>query len=331
MKAYFLGAGASAGTLQSRGIRVPVAVQFGSVLFEIDPGWTKKYSELVKIVNHLNLPLTNWPLEPVWTYMDYYAKLRNAVPGGQKWSGESPQLKRALLQVYEKRCDQAADSLPRDGSYTLGNFLQHELARGDGIISFNYDTVIERLARRFDRYIQPVGPLRRHGAILLAKPHGSTSWTMDFSTCRVRSTSASGGLLVDSLSPEDVTDDIKSRREPLVLGAVPIKSELIKEVQASYGDNGRSWIDVYQTIMGQWRTVVEAIRDADTLVIVGYSFPPEDQYGRFLIREAMRLRRNSPPTIEFFELPEKEEERSQAIMDTFENRVAKPRYRGKIE
>ena len=55
----------------------------------------------------------------------------------------------------------------------------------------------------------------------------------------------------------------------------------------------------FQTIARQWRALVEAIRDADSVVIVGYSFPQEDQYGRFLLKEGIRLR-SSELTVEFF-------------------------------
>ena len=71
-----------------------------------------------------------------------------------------------------------------------------------------------------------------------------------------------------------------------MLGAVPIKSELIFEVQRFYG------LPVFDVVVQQWKTVVTAVREAEKLIVVGYSFPREDQYGRFLFREAVRLRKN---------------------------------------
>jgi hypothetical protein len=81
MKAFFLGAGASAGTLPSSDTfaGVPVAAQFGEILSKIEPEWTKKYPALVRIINHLHPSEKDWGLDPVWTCMDYYAKLQEAI------------------------------------------------------------------------------------------------------------------------------------------------------------------------------------------------------------------------------------------------------------
>jgi hypothetical protein len=74
--------------------------------------------------------------------------------------------------------------------------------------------------------------------------------------------------------------------------------------------------------------VVEAIRAADSLIIIGYSFPREDQYGRFLIQEGMRLRKNIL-SIEFYELKNQARKRAKDIMDAF-GRVPKPIFRGEV-
>jgi hypothetical protein len=63
----------------------------------------------------------------------------------------------------------------------------------------------------------------------------------------------------------------------------------VREVQVYY-----TTPEVFQVIMHQWRGVVDAVRDADELVVVSCSFPKEDQYGRFLFQEGMRLRGTRP-------------------------------------
>ena len=70
--------------------------------------------------------------------------------------------------------------------------------------------------------------------------------------------------------------------------------------------------------------------DADSVVIVGYSFPQEDQYGRFLLKEGIRLRR-SELTVEFFELEDRRSEREEAIRDVFGSRIQNLVYRGAVE
>lgn len=333
MKAFFIGAGASKGTFHSTATPVPVAAEFGEALQAIDPQWLDNYPALSEIVNHLSLSPNDWSLEPIWTYMDYCAKLQEAIPNSLPWTGEHPsrQMKKALLEVYGRRCDDAADQLPRDGSYTLGRLIERELNSGDIIISFNYDTIVERLARRFGHTFLSVyaQEQERRRGITLAKPHGSTSWTLDLNRIRrgspqhVISVGEHGEVPLNSLEPVDVDN----HREPLVLGAVPIKSELIREVQVQLHDESRP---VFDTIIRQWRTVVEAVRGADSVVVVGYSFPQEDQYGRFLLKEGMRLRERSL-TVEFFELEDKISERGEAILDVFGSRVENLIYRGAVE
>ena len=256
--------------------------------------------------------------------MDYYAKLEEAIPSSPPWSDESPQMKKALLEVYGRRCDDAADQLPLTDSYTLGRLIRNELNSGDIIISFNYDTIVERLARRFGYTLLSVDAQEqeRRKGITLAKPHGSTSWTLDlnYNPRRVISASNHSEVLINSLE----STDVDQCREPLVLGAVPIKSELIREVQDVCASP-----NVFETVTRQWQALVEAVRDADSVVIVGYSFPPEDQYGRFLLKEGIRLR-SSELTVEFFELKKKRRKRKKAIRDVFGSHVELV-YQGAVE
>ena len=325
MKVFFIGAGASKGTFHSTDTLVPVAADFGKALQAIDPRWSIHYPALLEIVNHLGLSPNDWSLEPVWTCMDYYAKLEKAIPNLRNWSGESPEMKKALLEVYGRRCDDVADQLPLTDSYTLGQLIKNELNPGDILISFNYDTIVERLARRFGHTLLSVGAQEqeRRKGITLAKPHGSTSWTLDlnYNPRRVISASNHGEVLLNSLE----STDVDQCREPLVLGAVPIKSELIREVQHVCASSS-----VFETVTRQWQALVEAVRDADSVAIVGYSFPPEDQYGRFLLQEGMRLRESSL-TVEFFELEDKMPERGKVILDVFGSRVENLVYRGAVE
>src|SRR6266446_3067376 len=131
MKAFFFLAGASRGSFPSNGVPVPVATEFGKVLQAIDSAWTQKYPNLSRVVSHLRLPPDHWSLEEVWSCMDYYAKLQEAIPMRRAWSEASPEMKKALLQVYGKRCDDLAEQLPLTGKYTLGRLIKDELAPGD--------------------------------------------------------------------------------------------------------------------------------------------------------------------------------------------------------
>jgi hypothetical protein len=62
-------------------------------------------------------------------------------------------------------------------------------------------------------------------------------------------------------------------------------------------------LDVIATIADPWREALAALSGATVLDVVGYRFPPEDAYGRFLIREALRTRPPAPPPrIRYFAL-----------------------------
>jgi hypothetical protein len=303
MKAFLFGAGASKGSLES--LVVPIAREFGEVLCQVRPAWRTEYPAILKAIEHLRLNDAAWSLEPVWSCIDWYAKLQGALPLPRPWTNEGPQIKKALLAVFGTRCDKADAQVHRDS--TIAKLLRDEMVPGDVLISFNYDTIAERVAKQEGKILWS-SPTGGHG-IKFAKPHGSTSWTMDLRSSSVTYQGTDGHPLLDSLSAADVD----CGREPLLLGAVPIKSELIKEVQACGGTPG-----IFDAVSVQWRAVVEAIRDASTVVVVGYSFPPEDIYGRFLIQEGLRLRGGRGDLrVEFFELDRFRTDRENEIGKVF--------------
>jgi hypothetical protein len=148
------------------------------------------------------------------------------------------------------------------------------------------------------------------------------SWALDFTVNNfVNWLSEDGAPLTVSLTEEDV--DVG--REPLILGAVPIKSELIREVQQSCRTPR-----IYDIIACQWRVFVEAIRDARRVVFVGYSFPTEDVYGRFLIKEGLRLRGNKTLSVNYYELPNRQKEINIEINKVFENLAERVEYKGAV-
>jgi hypothetical protein len=282
----------------------PLSKNFGDILSR-QHDFSGKYPNLRMAARHLGQQLEQTGLEELWSCLDYYAKLSGS--GGAL--GDTPawlwpavrELKYdALLFLTGRRCDRAAEALPVSTDYTLGNLFKSQVETGDVVISFNGDTIVERLAHKFGKrlrhcYGEP------HDAIKFAKPHGSAAWPLYNLSPAV----FDGEPIVESLA-ENMKND------PLMLGAVPIKSELLREVQMLRTPPG---IIVYQVIMHQWRAILEAIRDADKLVVVGYSFPMEDQYGRFLFSEGRRLRTiKAIPRIEYYNINAESEA---SILDVF--------------
>jgi hypothetical protein len=236
-------------------------------------------------------------LDTTWTRMDYYSKLHRSL-GTTAYTGDaSLELRKALLDAYSladelKALDPGADCTLKD---ILGT-----LRPGDALISFNWDTAAEHIAVRVLRL--DLAPARYPGAdtrIRLIKPHGSLSWSHCAAApgsqqCAVRWHDGAHPLL-DPMKRDDVISAPNTHFcEPLVLGAVPIKSELLAEIQ-------RDHRPVYETIADQWAEAVSATRQAVELIVAGYGFPPEDAYGHFLLREAVRQRGTSfVPSIVYY-------------------------------
>jgi len=317
MDLYILGAGASRGSLSGT-MCVPTSAEFGEVLSEQWPTWRNDLPALKEVVKHLRLCELKWPLEPVWSCLDWYTKLQPALPLPKPWDDESRQLKKALLRVFGRRCDQLADNISENS--TLARILQRELHGDDTLVSFNYDTLAERLATRFGTQLD--ARPRGGSGVAFAKPHGSMSWALDFNVNNfVNWLSDDGAPLTVSLTEEDVD----TGREPLILGAVPVKSELIREVQRICGTPR-----IYDVIACQWRVLVEAIRDARRVVLIGYKFPVEDVYGRFLIQEGLRLRGNNALSVHYYELPANAVNRQKEIKEVFGNWAERVEYRGAV-
>jgi hypothetical protein len=319
MKAFLFGAGSSCGT-----VGAPTSANFGSELGCLDPDWPIHYPAIRKVVKHLDLSPDKWGLEEVWSCIDFSSKLQEAIPDALVGPCYSPELKKALLKIYGTRLDVLADGLPISADYTLGSLFTNEVVAGDVLVSFNYDTVVERVAIRFGQSLRAPGMADLGSHVTTVKPHGSTSWTMDRSSGSTDWCTASGDPRLVSLTPRD----IDCGREPLVLGTVPMKSELIQEVQDAGG-----FPSISRTIARQWRAVVEAVREADSMIAVGYSFPKEDHYVRFLIEEGLR-RRKGPPKVEFYELPKSACKVKREIMNimtrVYGPHVSSPVFRGPV-
>ena len=289
VKLFIFGAGATYGTLGRRGVK-----GFGRELAARVPQWRTDplYSALVssaKAALRTREPdADNWDLDVAWTHLDYLAKLRRGLDGlglafddGQA----SVAIHRAAAAVYSPLdCAYLSDAWRGAVLFTLRDILK-EVRAGDVVVSFNWDVLVEHLLVRHRfcgtslRFVQ--APHELSGDVVtIVKPHGSLSWGREFPKAGDAPDFLPGPApLLDPMLPAEISD----RRQPLVLGAVPIKSELLKEVQWRH-------TFVHRRIMEQWSALCRALRDAEEVQAVGYGFPPEDQYGLFMLREAARLR-----------------------------------------
>lgn len=321
MRAYFFGAGSSFGTLEGWPEQPPTSDRFGVTLSERSPDWQRQYPGLAEVVGTLGGDLSRLGLEPLWASIDYWAKLGAILPQQPNWNPRAMwDLKRVLVEFYGSACERALGRMAMSADYTLGDLLTNQVRPGDVLVSFNYDTLVESLASRCGhRLVLPEQKAAR-ASVVLAKPHGSVSWRMDWRSRRVICGEPDGEPATRSMSEAEVGQE----QEPLVLGAVPIKSELVREVQAAY------FPDVWNVVTTHWSTVVRAVRDAEALVFVGYGFPREDHYGRFLLREAARTRGSLPPRVEFYEVPPKREQTASAICEALGMLDLEPQFNGQV-
>jgi hypothetical protein len=282
---FIAGAGCSRGTLDGNEcLRPPTAKDFVTDLKSRVPEWAGEYPEISKVVKHLERTPQHVGLEELWTCIDLHAKFPEAFP--VLWEPRGPvvrELKSLLVRMYGSSCDELADKVSSTDPCTVATIAK-EIQAGDSLISFNYDTVIERIVRHLSTTELRHGKDLRPGTIRFAKPHGSASWPIGSLNYRL----TDGEPMWDSLHHADVKNH--GGPDPLLLGAVPLKSELIFEVQEYYGAR-----PVFEVIREQWRTVANAVGTAERIVVLGYSFPKEDTYGRFFFREGMTMRNSDLP------------------------------------
>ena len=269
MKAVLLGTGSTIGTLG-----VSAGVNGFTEYLEKCPGWESEYPDLKRVINDCRKdPIGEGEpgLDKIWTRIDYYSKF-SKILGSDYGAAASIQLHKAILHAYSFK-EKIQELLQSRCNYTLKDILDG-LKPGDALISFNWDTLAEQIAKQIGKnLIQAPYPYTGRD-IRLIKPHGSISWP--------RKRDDAFDIYFPGGSPlcEPVPKDI----EPLVLGAVPMKSELIREIQE------KEYSKLYKLISFQWRETVEVLSKATEIIVAGYSFPREDAYGRFLLREAV-LRR----------------------------------------
>ena len=117
--------------------------------------------------------------------------------------------------------------------------------------------------------------------------------------------------------------DVREYVQPFVIGAVPVKSELIREVQ------GEGPLTPYTVLVEQWSNFMEALVKTDDVVVAGYGFPDDDAYGRFLIQEAIARRRRGLRRLCFYELKDAHTAMSVKLLAIF--KVARPEWRGPVK
>lgn len=276
MNVVVLGTGATIGTFANEQLGVN---GFTARLDHVYPSWRHDYSHL----NQAVLKCGSSNLDRIWTHIDLFAKFPQALGPNPYGPDISGQLRKALLRAYSlnDEVNELVNGPKIHGDFKLKHVLRG-LRPGDAIVSFNWDTAAERIAEKLDvRLVVAAGPHVDPDRVNLIKPHGSLSWEDQGEHRPI--------LWRDQDSSKPRVKPMEVERvhngeylQPLVLGAVPIKDELIKETQPNK--------ELAAVILGQLSAMFDAVSRATEITVVGYTFPPEDAYARALLWEASRRR-----------------------------------------
>lgn len=300
-----LGAGASKGTL---GECAPISREFGKQVTKIIPNWNENYCYLAAAISFLSkriadTSLTGWALDKVWGAIDARVKLQNiwgldlpGMPspcGWDSWGMVGFELQRILARIFGELLESPIEeATKRNGS------IRTEIAKlepEDCIISLNYDVLTERILDKVGKVWTRAGPCYepgiRTGKLLLCKPHGSLDWKGYF---------PESGHPVEFLNGHMKEREITPQCHPCLVAPVPFKSEIIDwALQLNLAPN------LFHLLVAQWRFAIDYLSKADKLVVMGYGFPLEDLYARYLFAEAVAVReKDGKLEIQIFEASE---------------------------
>lgn len=156
-------------------------------------------------------------------------------------------------------------------------FVRHVVAKGEPVISFNWDVLLEAAA--FDLGVnvsydendcpEMLRLIKPHGSVNLATIAGGTldrPKPMLLSRLKRFPKLPSGEEVVQAIDPRDTTDCMAPFEESLLVAPSPRKQYL------------SHWLDE------QWRNAYGLVRLVKEIVVLGYSMPPTDHRARALFQ-----------------------------------------------
>ncbi|WP_290049961.1 SIR2 family protein [Amycolatopsis solani] len=180
----------------------------------------------------------------------------------------------------------------------LATLVRHWQAVGSTVITFNYDLLVEKSWLALERghgwgdlypvAIAPIGSRvaavwgseGNKGGLRLLKLHGSLNWRYSGPS------SPPGDQVFDvgyapwdgsGIPRTDDSEELSADKVPMIVPPAAVKSPYY----------------VNNTIRAMWRQAAEALREADELVIIGFSLPPSDQ----IVRSMLATELNTDATI----------------------------------
>ena len=302
-----LGAGVTraAGQRKSMKLRPPLDADF----FEVARvGKYKQYKKVIEcledLVGDYSTTITK-SLELATSYL--YLKAIDASPHSKYHTGFI-----ALLELLNSVLARTTNDLKLGRRSLVYRFLLDELKKLDNpsdlsIITFNYDLIIENALHeisvsRSDVFDFPkCYQLENHGKILgvsgedhlefvinrnkpagvgLLKLHGSMNWRSQHTSHHPRPSAL--------FRPDRSLHVINSRHVPWSLSWKPNQRSVYMKPIIIPPVSGKRGV-MHESVMALWDIAAQKLRNANRVVIAGYSCPPLDIEARILLSENLRL------------------------------------------
>jgi len=238
----------------------------------------EKRDLLRRLYPRLDINSGQWPdFEDLITVLGEWNDFRLAYDG--KADADICDMKGVLIRdLGSFLCDNTKAARSHDNFKAVLEFVKRASAEDSPIISFNWDLLLEVAGNTLGLTV--VYRPATKGEVALLKPHGSVNLAempkVEFvelsKVPNVHSldieSEQGDTVVVRTLNPHDASDKI-----------APFKARLLVE-PAARKDYRSTWIVL------QWRWALNAVLQAEEIVVIGYSFPATDTRTLLLLRLA---------------------------------------------
>lgn len=295
-RCFVLGAGFS------RACELPLARELTRLVFEKAYGWVDQgdfgretRDAYRKFLGHLYPSLdfeSHWPdFEDLITVLDEWTQWQKHYEGRDR-SGEAPSaghLKGVLLKSVEELICYRASEAHAETASLIERFVRQRADKGDWIISFNWDTLIEIACKK--QNIQVHYKASNDPGLHVAKPHGSLNLA---ETTRDDYDVARHSINVYSLDfewedPRRVVLRAQNPADSMLRIVAPFEKTTLIEPSARKVYLS-PWINI------QWARAYQMMCAASDIVVIGFSLPAADYRPRVLFQVAT-LQRDPLPKI----------------------------------
>lgn len=193
------------------------------------------------------------------------------------WKSQYKSSLRLLTDCIAEKSERAINE-GKDKSIEI--FIKN-VSDNDTIITFNWDTLIEKYLMKHKKTINLVGDLS--GGVTLLKLHGSLSWQClpndreHFYPEYFLTLSEEERLICrkdhDYMDLWDALNSLPHIITP-IRNKTPLQSDFIKKI---------------------WHEAFNALIQAEKILIIGYSLPPEDSHARALLRSSIQISKSNRP------------------------------------